>query len=63
MKTGFSAPRNRLIAQLLSNLGYLSSFGTGIPRMIRLMKEHTGIEPEFTASEAVFTVKLFAAAT
>lgn len=63
MKTGFSAPRNRLIAQLLSNLNYLSSFGTGVPRMIRLMKERTGIEPEFTASESVFTVKLFAATT
>lgn len=39
--------RNPLIVQYLSRLGYMRDFGTGIPRVIRLMKEHNGTVPEF----------------
>lgn len=39
--------RNPLIVQYLSRLGYMRDFGTGIPRVIRLMREHNGTEPEF----------------
>ncbi len=60
MRTGFSAPRNRLIAQLLFNLGYMGSFGTGVPRILRLMKEYTGVEPELAVSPAEVKVTLFA---
>ena len=60
MKTGFSSPRNRLIVQLLFNLGYMSSFGTGIPRMLRLMKQHTGVAPELIVEDAELIVRLFA---
>lgn len=60
MKTGFSAPRNRLIVQLLFNLGYMGSFGTGIPRMFRLMQTHNGTEPELAVSPAEVKVTLFA---
>jgi len=60
MKTGFSASRNRLIVQLLFNLGYMGSFGTGIPRMFRLMKDNNSAEPKLVISDAEFTVTLFA---
>ncbi len=40
--------RNPLTVQSLSlRLGYMRDFGTGIPRVIRLMREHNGTEPEF----------------
>src|SRR3990172_224281 len=60
MKTGFSASRNRLIVQLLFNLGYMGSFGTGIPRIFRLMKDNKSAEPKLIISDAQLTVILFA---
>lgn len=39
--------RNPLIVQYLSRLGYMRDFGTGIPRVIRLMREHNGTTPDF----------------
>ncbi|MEM7533259.1 MAG: RNA-binding domain-containing protein [Chloroflexota bacterium] len=48
IKFGVHAERNRTIATLLTQLGYMSAIGTGIPRlMIRLTRELTGREPEF----------------
>jgi ATP-dependent DNA helicase RecG len=45
---GVHAERNRLIATLLTQLGYMSAIGTGVPRLIlRLSREVSGREPEF----------------
>ena len=46
IRTHYSKARNETIARVLFNLGYVNSLGSGIPRMIRLMREHVGREPE-----------------
>lgn len=50
--------RNPLIVQYLSRLGYMRDFGTGIPRVIRLMREHNRTEPEFEVIGEEFVVRL-----
>lgn len=50
--------RNDLITQFLSRMGYMKDFGTGIPRMIRLMKQHNSSEPEFELQGQEFVVRL-----
>ncbi len=50
--------RNDLITQFLSRMGYMKDFGTGIPRMIRLMKQHNGTEPDFQLQGQEFVVRL-----
>jgi len=48
IKLGVHAERNRAIATLLTQLGYMSAIGTGIPRLIiRLSQQLAGREPEF----------------
>jgi ATP-dependent DNA helicase RecG len=47
IRTHYSKARNETIARVLFNLGYVNSLGSGVPRMIRLMREHVGREPEF----------------
>lgn len=46
IRTHYSKARNETIARVLFNLGYVNSLGSGIPRMIRLMREYVGREPE-----------------
>lgn len=55
--------RNPLIAQFLNRLGLMEEFGTGIPNMIRLMREHNGSEPDFAVEGEEFVVRLFAQGT
>ncbi|MEZ4859937.1 MAG: putative DNA binding domain-containing protein [Caldilineaceae bacterium] len=50
--------RNPLIVQYLSRLGYMRDFGTGIPRVIRLMGEHNGTAPDFTLIGEEFVARL-----
>lgn len=50
--------RNPLIVQYLSRLGYMRDFGTGIPRVIRLMREHNATEPEFELIGEEFIARL-----
>lgn len=50
--------RNPLIVQYLSRLGYMRDFGTGIPRVIRLMREQNGTEPEFEILGEEFVARL-----
>ena len=50
--------RNPLIVQYLSRLGYMRDFGIGIPRVLRLMREHNGTEPEFELIGEEFVVRL-----
>lgn len=48
IKLGVHAERNRALATLLTQLGYMSAIGTGIPRLIvRLSRDLSGREPEF----------------
>lgn len=48
IKLGVHAERNRRIATLLTQLGYMSAIGTGIPRLIiRLSKKLSNREPEY----------------
>jgi ATP-dependent DNA helicase RecG len=54
--------RNPLIVQYLSRLGYMRDFGTGIPRVIRLMREHNGTEPEFALQGEEFVSRLISPA-
>ncbi|MFN8495463.1 MAG: putative DNA binding domain-containing protein [Caldilineaceae bacterium] len=51
--------RNPLIVQYLSRLGYMRDFGTGIPRVIRLMREHNNTEPEFEILGEEFVARLY----
>jgi len=48
IKLGVHVERNRAIATLLTQLGYMSAIGTGVPRLIvRLSRALSGREPEF----------------
>jgi len=59
IRTGYSMARNRRILETLLHLGYASRIGSGIPRMIRLMREHSGREPEFELRDNLFLVRLW----
>jgi ATP-dependent DNA helicase RecG len=59
VRTHFSRARNDIIVRVLLNLGYVNSLGSGIPRMIRLMKQHVGREPEFEVGMHQFMVRLW----
>jgi ATP-dependent DNA helicase RecG len=59
VRTHFSRARNEILVRVLLNLGYVNSLGSGIPRMIRLMKQHTGREPDFEVRENEFLVRLW----
>ncbi len=60
IRTHYSRPRNETIARVLFNLGYVNTLGSGIPRMIRLMREHSAREPDFEVSGQQFLVRLWA---
>ena len=62
IRTHYSKPRNETIARVLLNLGYVNRLGSGIPRMIRLMRAHTGREPDFEVGSAQFLVRLWSSA-
>lgn len=48
IRLGVHAERNRAIATLLTQLGYMSAIGTGVPRLIiRLSLQLSGREPDF----------------
>jgi len=48
IKLGVHAERNRAIATILTQQGYMSAIGTGIPRLIiRLSRSISGRDPEF----------------
>lgn len=59
IRAHYSKPRNETLARGLFNLGYVNTLGSGIPRMIRLMREHSGREPDFEVSSAQFLVRLW----
>jgi len=55
---GIHAERNPILVTFLSRLGFVSRIGTGIPRMIRLMREHGLPAPEFRIVNHEFRVVL-----
>jgi len=59
IKLGIHAERNPLIVSYLAKMGYMTQIGTGIPRMIRLLKEHTGKEPDFEERDHEFVVRIW----
>ena len=60
IRAHYSKPRNETIARVLFNLGYVNTLGSGIPRMIRLMLEHSGREPDLEVLGQQFLVRLWA---
>lgn len=61
IKLGVHSERNPLIVSYLAKMGYMTQIGTGIVRMIRLLKEHTGKEPEFEERDEEFVVRIWRA--
>lgn len=61
IKLGVHAERNRAIATLLTQLGYMSAIGTGVPRLIiRLSRLLAGREPEFELVGEELHVRIWA---
>lgn len=59
MRTGCRASRNQLIKDTLRDYHYMEHMGLGVPRkIIRLMREHNGTEPELLVDGEQFTVRL-----
>lgn len=42
------------------NLGHVNTLGSGVPSMIRLMRQHAGRERDFELVEQQFLVRLWA---
>jgi ATP-dependent DNA helicase RecG len=61
IKLGVHVERNRAIATLLTQLGYMSAIGTGVPRLIvRLSRAISGREPEFELVGEELRVRIWA---
>ncbi len=62
IKSGESVPRNPLSARIFRDYGYLEQQGMGIRlKVIPLMLEHNGREPDFKSTEDHFKVTLWKA--
>lgn len=59
MKLGFPLHRNPIIVSFLAKEHRMKEIKTGIPRMIRLLKEHTGKEPDFEERDQEFVVRIW----
>lgn len=59
IKLGVHSERNQLIVSYLAKMGYMTQIGTGIIRMIRLLKEHTGREPDLEERDQMFVVRIW----
>ncbi len=59
MRTGCRAARNAFLKDILRDYKYMEHMGMGIPRkIIRLMREHNGSEPELVVGEERFSIVL-----
>jgi len=54
-----SVLRNPAIVEVFKDLGFIEKLGSGIPRMLRLLKEHGLKKPYFSESQTEFTVTLY----
>ncbi len=59
MKEGYSQIRNRALAHAFSYMNLIEGWGTGIPRLLREMKEYGLPEPEFVDMEIALRINLF----
>ena len=59
IKLGVHSERNPLVVSYLAKMGSMTQIGTGIIRMIRLLKEHTGREPDFEERDQEFIVRIW----
>ncbi len=59
IRLGFPLHRNPLIVSFLAKEHRMTEIGSGIPRMIRLLKEHTGREPDFEERNQEFIVRIW----
>jgi ATP-dependent DNA helicase RecG len=64
MRAGCRASRNQLIKDTLQDYRYMEHMGLGVPRkIIKLMRERNGTEPDLIAEEESFIVRLWRSAT
>lgn len=56
---GIHVERNPIIVSFLAKMGYMTQIGTGIIRAIRLLKEHTGKEPDFEERGNDFVARIW----
>ncbi len=59
IKFGSFFHRNHLIVSFLTKVHKMTEIGTGITRVIRLLKKHTGKEPEFIETDNEFIVRIW----
>ncbi len=60
MLTGCRAARNQMIKDVMRDYRYLEHSGMGIPRkIVKLMREHNGTDPELIEEGEIFTIRLF----
>ncbi|QUL99313.1 MAG: putative DNA binding domain-containing protein [Candidatus Fermentithermobacillus carboniphilus] len=58
LRTGIHVLRNPTIYNILLKLRLVTDAGSGIPRVIRLMREKLGLEPQFSVENQQFVVRL-----
>lgn len=58
LRYGIHVLRNPSIYSMFLRLGLVTDAGSGIPRIIRLMAQHVGKEPEFAIEGREFVVRL-----
>ncbi|MCM1122235.1 MAG: putative DNA binding domain-containing protein [Eubacterium sp.] len=61
MKEGYSQIRNHALAHAFSYMNLIEGWGTGIPRLIREMREYGLQEPEFIDMEIALRINLYRA--
>jgi ATP-dependent DNA helicase RecG len=58
LRTGMHVLRNPTIYNVLLKLRLATDAGSGIPRVVRLMREELGVEPQFSVEDQQFVVRL-----
>lgn len=61
MKEGYSQIRNRVLVHAFSYMNLIEGWGTGVPRLLREMKEYGLDEPEFVDMEIALRINLYRA--
>ncbi|KYK28129.1 MAG: hypothetical protein AYK19_05750 [Theionarchaea archaeon DG-70-1] len=59
IRYGIHVERNPIIVSYLTKLGKMSQIGTGIPRLIQMVRASTGKEPLFEEVDSQFKVTIF----
>ena len=59
MKEGYSKIRNRALAHAFSYMNLIEAWGSGIPKLMKAMKDYGLSEPEFVDMEIAFRINLY----